>query len=439
MHILPQLRELERRFGDALLVIGVHAGKFSAERITANIRQAVMRLEVDHPVVNDRQFRIWQAHAVRAWPTLVLIDPFGRQVGARPGEVSADFLTPILENVLRRAEEAGPLTRRPLPLRPERAAEPDRPLAFPAGVLAAEDGSLFIADTNHHRIIWAKIAEDGRRAEVLALIGSGEAGLRDGDFRGAAFRRPHGLALAGDQLFVADTDNHAVRRVDLSAREVRTIAGTGEQAGFRAGGGAARRTALNSPWGLTVHGGALYIAMAGAHQIWRLELAAEQVHPFAGSGAEGITDGPPASAALAQPSAITSDGRTLYFVDAESSSVRRLDPRSGEVGTLAGTGLFDFGDQDGIGEEARLQHPQGIAWHAGRLYVADTYNNKVRVVDPAARRVETLRWEPNDGLYEPGGISSAAGRLYIADTNYHLIRMVDLARGRLETLDIAGL
>ncbi|MGC8825790.1 MAG: alkyl hydroperoxide reductase, partial [Anaerolineae bacterium] len=203
MHVLPQLRELEHRFGDALLVIGVHAGKFPAERVTANIQQAVMRLGVDHPVVNDRQFRIWQAHAVRAWPTLVLIDPLGRQVGARPGEVSADFLAPILKNVLRRAEEAGPLTRRPLPLRPERAAEPERPLAFPAGVLTAEDGSLFIADTNHHRIIWAAAAGDSRRAEVLAIIGSGEAGLRDGDFLRAAFRRPHGLALAGDQLFVA--------------------------------------------------------------------------------------------------------------------------------------------------------------------------------------------------------------------------------------------
>lgn len=439
MHVLPQLRELERRFGDALLVIGVHAGKFPAERVTANIRQAVIRLGVDHPVVNDRQFRIWQAHTVRAWPTLVLIDPLGRQVGARPGEVSADFLIPILENVLRRAEEAGPLERRPLPLRPERPMEPQGALAFPAGVLAAEDGGLFIADTNHHRVIWVRVEGDGRRAEVLAVIGSGEAGLRDGDFHRAAFRRPHGLALAGGQLFVADTDNHAVRRVDLSARTVHTIAGTGEQARFRAGGGPARRTALNSPWGLSVHDSALYIAMAGAHQIWRLELAREKVHPFAGSGAEGITDGLPASAALAQPSAIASDSRTLYFVDAESSAVRWLDPDSGRVGTLAGTGLFDFGDQDGVGEEARLQHPQGITWHAGRLYVADTYNNKIRVVVPATRQVETLRWEGNEGLYEPGGISSAGGRLYIADTNHHRICTLDLSGGRLETLEIAGL
>lgn len=439
MHILPQLRELEHRFGDALLVIGVHAGKFPAERITANIRQAVMRLEIDHPVVNDRQFHIWRAHAVRAWPTIVLIDPFGRQVGARPGEVSADFLTPILGNVLRRAEEAGPLERRPLPLRPERRMEPDRALAFPAGVLAAEDGHLFIADTNHHRVIWARVEEDGRRAEVLAVIGSGEAGLRDGSFHHAAFRRPHGLALTGDQLFVADTDNHAVRRVDLSARTVHTIAGTGKQAGFRAGGGPARRTTLNSPWGLTVHTGALYIAMAGAHQIWRLELAAEEVHPFAGSGAEGIVDGPAATAALAQPSAIIGGSQTLYFVDAESSAVRWLDPESGRVGTLAGTGLFDFGDQDGIGEEARLQHPQGIAWHAGRLYVTDTYNNTVRLVDPGTRRVETLRSTQEEGLYEPGGISSAGGRLYIADTNHHRICTVDLVSGRLETLEIVGL
>ncbi len=439
MHILPQLRELECRFGDALLVIGVHAGKFPAERITANIRQAVMRLEIDHPVVNDRQFRIWQSHAVRAWPTIVLIDPFGRQVGARPGEVSADFLTPILENVLRRAEEAGPLERRPLPLRPERQMGPDRALAFPAGMLAAEDGHLFIADTNHHRVIWARVEEDGRRAEVLAVIGSGEAGLRDGDFHRAAFRRPHGLARAGDQLFVADTDNHAVRRVDLSARTVHTIAGTGEQAGFRAGGGPARRTALNSPWGLTVHAGALFIAMAGAHQIWRLELATEELHPFAGSGAEGLVDGPAESAALAQPSAIIGGGQTLYFVDAESSAVRWLDPESGRVGTLAGTGLFDFGDQDGVGEEARLQHPQGIAWHAGRLYVADTYNNTVRLVDLGTRRVETLRPTQEEGLYEPGGISSAGGRLYIADTNHHRICTMDLSGGRLEPLEIAGL
>lgn len=439
MHILPQLRELEHRFGDALLVIGVHAGKFLAERVTANIRQAVMRLEVHHPIVNDRQFRIWQAHAVRAWPTLVLIDPFGRQVGARAGEISADFLTPILENVLRRAEESGLPTRRPLPLRPERPEKDQGPVAFPAKVLAAEGGHLFIADTNHHRVIWAKMEENGRRAVVLAVIGSGEAGRRDGSFHQTAFCRPHGLALVGDQLYIADTDNHMVRRADLSTRQVYTVAGTGEQAGHGAGGGRARQTALNSPWDLVFHAGSLFIAMAGAHQIWRLDRDTEEVRPFAGSGAEGILDGPPAATALAQPSGITSDGRMLYFVDAESSSVRRLDPHTGQVETLAGTGLFEFGDRDGVGEEARLQHPQGITWHAGRLYAADTYNNKVRVIDPGTRQVETLPWAEGDGLYEPGGLSAGAGRLYIADTNHHRICVVDLSDGRPETVDIADI
>lgn len=449
IHVIPDLHRLEAEFPEELVVIGVHSAKFQNEGETDNIRQIVQRYEVEHPVVNDRDFEVWQAWGVRAWPTTMLIDPEGMVFGYHEGEGVYAVLQPIIAGMVREFDDQGLIDRSPVELAPVSAERPETLLAFPGKVLADEAGQrLFVADTNHNRIVVA----DLENYAVLAVIGGTEAGNRDGSYAVAQFSKPQGLALADDgrTLFVADTGNHTLRAIDLVEETVRTVAGTGQQARYGATGGQGLATALSSPWDLVYVEGSLYIAMAGPHQLWRYDTATGAVHVHAGSGAEGLLDRRHADAQLAQPSGIASDGELLYFADSEASAIRTagLDP-AGEVWTLVGTGLFDFGDRDGIGKQALLQHPLGVTVAGDGLYVADTYNSKIKRIDLESNEVSTLTGDGVGGYQdgalvealfdEPGGLSYAAGRLYVADTNNHAIRVIDLAAGSVETIQFGNL
>jgi hypothetical protein len=434
------LRKLEERFADELVVIGVHSAKFPAEQATENLRQAVMRHNIEHPVVNDRDFLLWRAYAVRAWPTIAIIDPAGKVIGMHAGEFSTEPIAEFIRGVIATFDAEGRLDRSPLRL--ERGAPPEAFLSFPGKLRADEaSGRLFIADTNHHRIVETDL--DGR---VFRLFGSGQPGFDDGPPGEARFHQPQGVVVAGDRLLVADTENHAIREVHLATGSVQTLAGTGEQARQFHPGGPGREVALSSPWDLVVVGGTAYIAMAGFHQLWSLDLESLEARPFAGSGREEILDGPPERAILAQPSGIDSDGERLYFADSETSSIRAADLPTGRVSTLVGEGLFEFGDVDGIGETVRLQHPLGLCWHDGTLLVCDSYNHKIKRVDPGTRAVTTLHGTGHPGrrdgdgreaeFWEPGGLDVARGRLYVADTNNQAVRVVELASGEVRTLEI---
>jgi len=442
MQLLPQLAEVEKHFPEELVIVGVHSPKFPAERDSRSLRSAVQRNEVEHPVVNDADMTIWSSYAVRAWPTLMFLDPQGRVIGKHEGEAPADALIDTIAGLIGRYDPEGLINRTPISgLRP--MPRPDTPLAFPGKILAdGASGRLFIADTGHNRIVVTKL--DGSDPWV---IGTGEIGLVDGGIDEARFHNPEGLALDGDTLYVADKNNHAIRRVDLSARSVTTIAGTGALGMSYAEAGPAHSVDLRSPWDLTLHGTTLYIAMAGMHQIWALDPAAGMLFPYAGTGREEIRDYDLERARLAQPSGLDNDGRKLYFVDSETSSVRTADlPPFDEVRTIVGTGLFDFGDKDGVGDEVLLQHPLGLALGDGVLYVADSYNDKIKRVYPSERRVESWLGDGTPGqadgtgsaarFHQPSGLAVASGKLFIADTNNHAIRVADLATGDVSTLMI---
>jgi DNA-binding beta-propeller fold protein YncE len=505
IHIIPDLKRLEAKYPNNLVVIGVHSAKFENEKQSDNIRRIILRYEIEHPVVNDADFSIWQSYAVRAWPTQVLIDPAGYVVGKVEGEGHYKAIDDGIAGTLAEFRQRGELNEQPLKLTLERAKTGDMPLAFPGKVLAdAKSDRLYVADSNHNRIVVTKL--DGT---LLDTIGTGERGAADGAFERAAFHRPQGLALDGDHgaLYVADTENHLIRRIDLRSRTVSTVAGTGAQArGFdaEAGRAAARSTALNSPWDLQLARGTLYIAMAGPHQIWRLNLTRGRISVFAGSGGEARFDGSLAASAFAQPSGLTTDGRTLYVADSESNIIRAVDlyasparasatPDDSEVSpytqddtaaspgsspnaddaptsesendalpavappqattfarqveTLAGGDLFEFGDVDGVGDAARFQHPLGVLYADGAVYVADTYNHKIKRLDPETRAVKTFAGTGRPGhadgarasFYEPGGLSLANNKLYVADTNNHAVRVVDLASGQTSTLPLRNL
>lgn len=440
------MRRLERKWHRELAVVGVHSPKFIAERDTESVRQAILRLNVGHPVLNDRNFQVWQAYAVRAWPTLVFIDPRGKVIGRHEGEAPFEALDRVIGEMVESFAAAGILDREPLDLtRPE--TPPATPLLFPGKLLADERrGRLFVSDTGHHRIIEATLA-----GEVQRVIGSGRPGLGDGPAEEAAFNQPQGLALAGDTLYVADTENHALRAVDLGTGRVRTIAGTGEPLMGPPTGGPAREVALSSPWDLAVLDGTLYVAMAGRHQLWAMALGGDAIRPHTGTGREALEDGPREEAAMNQPSGLTTDGQRLYVADSEASAVRVVEPGpGGEIRTIVGEGLFEFGDRDGVGPAAvRLQHPLAVLWHAGAVWIADTYNHKLKRLDPMTAECRTAAGggEPGhrDGragaarFAEPSGLAQAGGRLFVADTNNHAVRMLDVATGEVTTLALQGL
>ena len=438
MHLFPQLRKLEAKYGDRLVVIGVHSPKFPAERETANLREAVLRYRIEHPVVNDRDFQVWHAYGGRAWPTLVFLDPEGRVIGKHEGELPFEAFDPLVAGMLREFEERGllapPGTRLPL----AELREPATRLRFPGKVLAAPD-ALYISDSNHHQIVVAR--PDGT---IEGALGSGEPGLEDGTGDTASFQQPQGLAIEGRTLYVADTENHAVRAIDLDTGRVRTLAGTGEQAHGPAAGGPGLRTRLSSPWDLALHASRLIIAMAGTHQLWELDLGSGDARPFAGTGREGLKDGSPADAWFAQPSGLAVSDGHLFVADSEVSAVRDVDLQRGTVSTVVGEGLFVFGDVDGEGDVVRLQHPLGITAHAGMLYVADSYNNKVKRLDPRTRAMTTWLGSGAAGsadgtggaasFREPGGVCAGPQGLYIADTNSHRVALAEWPTGVVRTL-----
>lgn len=444
MHIIPDLKKLEAKYPNELVVIGVHSAKFENEKDTENIRRIILRYEIEHPIVNDADFAIWRSYAVDAWPTRYLIDPAGYIIGKLSGEGGYEALDKAIADSIAEFRKRGELNEAPLKLVLERAKVGDLPLAFPGKVLADQKSDrLFIADSDHNRIVLAKL--DGT---LIETIGAGSHGADDGPFDRATFFRPQGMLLDGDTLYVADTENHLIRQVDLKSRSVKTIAGTGQQSHEYGLAGPALRIALNSPWDLQLVGRTLYIAMAGPHQIWKLDLDKQEVSTFAGSGREARLDGSRQDAGFAQPSALATDEKTLYVSDAEANIIRAISlGPDGKVRTLVGGDLFDFGDEDGSGNDVRLQHPLGLARWNDKLLIADTYNHKIKVLDPAARSVKSFAGTGKPGqsdgakasFYEPGGLAVAGDKLYVADTNNHAIRVVDLKTKETKTLPIKGL
>jgi len=443
IHIIPDLKKLEAKYAKELVVIGVHSAKFQNEKETENIRRIILRYEIEHPVYNDSEYAVWQSYGIRAWPTQVLIDPAGYIVGGVSGEGNYDVIDQTIAKLVEEARKRGELNEEPLKLVLERAKVGDLPLAFPGKILAdAKTDRLFIADSNHNRIVVTKL--DGTLVET---IGTGDTGAADGSFDKATFYRPQGLALDGDNLYVADTENHLIRRVDLKTRNVETIAGTGQQTHEYFKSGPARSVALSSPWDLQLVGRVLYIAMAGPHQIWQLDLDKNEVSTFAGSGREARIDGALRESGFAQPSGLANDGKNLYVADSESNIIRAIDINGGAVKTLVGGDLFDFGDVDGAGDDVRLQHPLGLASYGNKILIADTYNHKIKELDPKQEKVTTFLGTGKPGqadgtapsFYEPGGLSLANGNLYVADTNNHAIRVVDLKTKRVSTLRLNGL
>ncbi len=412
MQIVPDLEKLEQMFGDRLLILGVHSAKFKGEQGNDRILDAARRFGLKHPVINDSDYALWKAYNVNAWPTQILLSPAGTELGRYVGE---GHLEKIKTDIAKNISAASNSTSMAAFVNNQNAKGT---LSFPARLAAGPEGTIFIADSGHHRIL--QIDRDGK---IMNIIGSGNRGLKDGTYNAAQFNMPRGMVMLDNKLYIADTNNHALRKVDLAKKTVTTIAGHGQKG------------EIASPWDMDVmdDNNTIAIAMAGRHQLWSLNARREKIAPLAGTGAEALTDGRGSAAALAQPSGLSYVPGALFFVDAESSALRVLE--NGNIRTLIGTGLFDFGKQDGTYPAAKLQHPQGLAADAEAIYIADTYNDAIRVYERASGTLTTLEL-PADSLKEPGDVLLTERQLWIADTNHHEIKIYDLDTKTLNTRSI---
>ncbi|NXG50843.1 NHLC2 protein, partial [Psilopogon haemacephalus] len=468
LHLLPDLHALEHQYSDkdGLIIIGVHSAKFPNEKVLDNIKSAILRYNIVHPVVNDADATLWHELEVSCWPTLVILGPRGNMLFSLIGEGHREKLFLFTSITLKFYKERGQIKDNKIGIKLYRDSLPPSPLLFPGKVTVDNSGErLVIADTGHHRILVTR-----KNGQILHTIGGPNSGRRDGRFSEAAFNSPQGIAIKNNVIYVADTENHLIRKIDLELELVTTVAGIGIQGVDQEGGAKGEEQPISSPWdvvfGNSVSGtqedDVLWIAMAGTHQIWALMLEGGKLPKgsdlkkgvclrFAGSGnEENRNNAYPHKAGFAQPSGLSlaseEPWNCLFVADSESSTVRTISLKDGAVKHLVGgerdpLNLFAFGDADGAGINAKLQHPLGVAWDKKRklLYVADSYNHKIKVVDPKMKNCATLAGTGEASniigssfmqstFNEPGGLCvEENGRLmYVADTNNHQIKVLDL-------------
>lgn len=478
IHLLPDLHALEHTYSDkdGLLIVGVHSAKFPNEKVLDNIKSAVLRYNISHPVVNDADASLWQELEVSCWPTLVILGPRGNMLFSLIGEGHKDKLFLYTSITLKYYKDRGQIRDHKIGIKLYKDSLPSSPLLFPGKVTVDQvTNRLVIADTGHHRIlvIW-------KNGQIQYSIGGPNPGRKDGMFSEATFNSPQGVAIMNNIIYVADTENHLIRKIDLQAEKVSTVAGIGIQGTDKEGGAEGEQQPISSPWDVTFgtsgsevqRDDILWIAMAGTHQIWALlldscklpkknELKKGTCLRFAGSGnEENRNNAYPHKAGFAQPSGLSlaseEPWNCLFVADSESSTVRTISLKDGAVKHLVGgerdpTNLFAFGDADGVGINAKLQHPLGVAWDNKRnlLYVADSYNHKIKIVDPKTKSCTTLAGTGNTDnvtgssftestFNEPGGlcIGENGQLLYVADTNNHQIKVMDLETKTISVLPI---
>lgn len=478
IHLLPDLHALEHAYSDkdGLLIVGVHSAKFPNEKVLDNIKSAVLRYNISHPVVNDADASLWQELEVSCWPTLVILGPRGNMLFSLIGEGHKDKLFLYTSITLKYYKDRGQIRDHKIGIKLYKDSLPSSPLLFPGKVTVDQvTNRLVIADTGHHRIlvIW-------KNGQIQYSIGGPNPGRKDGMFSEATFNSPQGVAIMNNIIYVADTENHLIRKIDLQAEKVSTVAGIGIQGTDKEGGAEGEQQPISSPWDVTFgtsgsevqRDDILWIAMAGTHQIWALlldscklpkknELKKGTCLRFAGSGnEENRNNAYPHKAGFAQPSGLSlaseEPWNCLFVADSESSTVRTISLKDGAVKHLVGgerdpTNLFAFGDADGVGINAKLQHPLGVAWDNKRnlLYVADSYNHKIKIVDPKTKSCTTLAGTGNTDnvtgssftestFNEPGGlcIGENGQLLYVADTNNHQIKVMDLETKTISVLPI---
>jgi DNA-binding beta-propeller fold protein YncE len=426
-NLLAELRRLEKRHPDEFVLLTVHTPRYTSRQPDAVVLKALQRNRLRAPVANDREWLAWMLYGIPAWPTTLLIDAEGGLAARFVGEGRS---AEIEDAMIQLQEGLPPAHMRPAIELLENTRTPAAgPLASPAHVLAT-DTRLFVSDSGHHRVL--ECSHDGR---VLRQFGSGTPGNWDGQAAACGFQSPQGLALGPDALYVADAGNHCVRRMCFDTGEVDTVLGSGRPAYADVEAqGSGLRAAVNAPYAVAVEGDALYVAASGQNQILRVDLRAQSVATLAGDGRNDLRDGIGGEASLAQPVALALLPGQLLVADAGGNAIRRLRFADAALTTLAGSSPWEPGREDGTGRKARLAFPCGLAAAGNRVYVADTCNDRLCVLDPYSGELSTLPIE--HPLHEPQGLSFAAGALWVADRNDDAILRIDPVQATCERVAV---
>ena len=323
-------------------------------------------------------------------------------------------------------------------------------LFFPEGLTVDGAGNIYFADSGNDRI--RKVDSMGT---ITTVAGTGERGFSGdgGPASQAHFNVPTGVALDGEgNIFIADIGNHRIRRVGATTGTIATIAGTG-QGGFSGDGGPATQARLYAPTGVALDGaGDLYIADSRNHRIRRVDATTGTITTIAGTGVRGysLDGGLAVEARLWAPRDVALDGAgDLYIADSGTDRIRKVDATTGTITTIAGTGRGGFGGDGGPATEAQLYAPRGVAVDsAGNLYIADSLNERIRKVDADTGTITNFagRTFSGDGgpasqahIFEPDGVAvDSAGNLYVADTKNHRIRRVNATTGTITTIAGTG-
>lgn len=448
LHMVPEIKKLETEFGNRLTVIGVHSGKFNNEKNDESIKKAIIKNDISHLVVNDSEFKIWNGFKVSSWPSFVLIDAKGHVVKKYDGEISAENLRKDIKKLIKKYKYRLNSERLPIILEKNRVA--DYILKFPGEIIAVQNFSykninkinaLIISNTGKNKILVTNL-----NGNILLEIGSGEIGFDDGDLDSSSFNSPRGLLFKDNILYVADTSNHAIRKINFTDGKVSTLIGSGKRGEVVKLSDRIDEISLSSPFDLAFFPDKnnIVISNSGTHQLLKYNIPSNTIIPFAGNGSKGLVNGHYPDNSLAQPSGLSSYGSQLYFVDAESSSLRSIS-KNGLVKTLIGHGLSEFGHRGGKKDKALMQHPVGVIAFDKEIYISDTHNHAIRRYNIKTGELSTYSGgERGDGVSsgkrteydEPEAITYFADRFYIVDTNNN--RVMELAKnnGNAKILNI---
>lgn len=407
-----------RREEEAVDLLGVHCPRFPAEEDPRRLLSILDCAGVDFPVYDDSDKSIRKAYLINIWPAAVVVDPMGFLAWAREGSFPAEALRPTVRTIAKTAKSVGSLA-------------PDGPEGFKGSSLgllplriSVKGDSMTILDGRKNRLLFARLDAPSRAAKVVRSVDLGdrrESGVT-------------GFCLEDGRVFLSDRRRRSVRVLDPRGKEVEAFSGDPPSRKLIS------LPSFGCPKDAAFSCGLLYIASATSHQIWVQSLSGGGSKPFAGTGRPGMDDGPAGTGTMGYPEAMIGERGVLFFTDSYSSSVRWVDPGTGEIGTIAGEGPSLYGCRDGKGSRALFQRPMGLCLHGGALYVADSYNDRIRAIDLSTERTSTFygaaRWQ---SLLSPSDIAVSDGRFYVADFGNGRIVTFDQKKGEPQALDIRGL
>ncbi len=327
---------------------------------------------------------------------------------------------------------------------------------LPRGLVVDAAGNQYIAAWHQNRVF--RVSRNGQLAVVA---GNGIAAFSGdgGPATEAGLNAPSGVALdRSGNIYIADGANYRIRRVDAATGTITTVAGNGSY-GFSGDGGPATAARMDFPYGLAVDGaGNLYVADGANNRIRRIDGTTGIITTVAGNGSKGYSGdgGPATSASLSWPSGVAVDGRgNLYIADTgryrlkdtPNYRIRRVDAATGIITTVAGNGTYGYSGDGGLATAASLAQPYGLAIdRLGNLYIADTYNNRIRRVDAVTGIITTVAGNGSSGFNGDGKMATDAsmhpyavaldtdGNLYVADYYSNRVRQVAAATGLITTV-----